>query len=319
MQKGMKPMNNLLSSLYGAVAQGLTWTTFALGVFITFRILNIADLTCEGSFALGGIISSVLVVGYNWNPYLSLIVALLGGMVSGVVTGLLHTKLKIPAILSGILTMFALYSINLKIMGQPNVSLIGNNTIISLIKDRLPSAAELGIKDSILQTSVTVVVGLIFAFAAIAFLYWLFGTEIGSCVRATGNNEIMVRAQGVNTDMTKIFGLAISNGFIALSGALVSQTQGYADVGMGQGAIVIGLASIVLGEVIFFKAKNFAVKMTAIMCGSIIYRIIISLVLRLGFDTNDMKLFTAIVVAAALSIPTILKNKPAVTRKEVHR
>lgn len=308
-----------LLSVYGAVAQGLTWTTFALGVFITFRILNMADLTCEGSFALGGSISSVLVVGHNWNPYLSLIVALLSGMAAGIVTGLLHTKLKIPAILSGILTMFGLYSINLRIMGQPNISLIGNPTMISMIKDRLPAATELGIRDYTLQTSVTFVVGTLFSLSVIAFLYWFFGTEIGSCVRATGNNEKMVRAQGVNTDLTKIVGLSISNGFIALSGALVTQTQGYADVGMGQGSIVIGLASIVLGEVLFFKAKNFALKMTGIMCGSMLYRIIISFVLRFGLDTNDMKLFTAIVVAAALSIPTFLKNKPMFARKEVNK
>lgn len=310
---------NLLLSIYGAVAQGLTWTIFALGVYITFRLLNIADLTCEGSFALGGSVSSVLAVAFNWNPYLSLIVALLSGMAAGIVTGLLHTKLKIPAILSGILTMFGLYSINLKIMGQPNISLIGKPTIISIIKDLLPEAAELGIKDYTLQTGVVLVVGLVFSLATIGILYWLFGTEIGSCVRATGNNETMVRAQGVNTDMTKIVGLLISNGLIALSGALVTQTQGYADISMGQGAIVIGLASIVLGEVIFFKAKNFALKMTAIMCGSIIYRIIISLVLRLGFDTNDMKLFTAIVVAAALSIPNFLDRKPAALRKEAQK
>ena len=310
---------NLLLSIFGAVAQGLTWTTFALGVFITFRILNMADLTCEGSFALGGSISAVLVVVFDWNPYLSLPVSLLAGMAAGIVTGLLHTKLKIPSILSGILTMFGLYSINLKIMGQPNTSLIGKSTIISLIKDKLPEASELGIRDYTLQTGVVLVVGLLFSLATIAFLYWLFGTEIGCCVRATGNNETMVRAQGVNTDMTKITGLAIGNGFIALSGALVTQTQGYADVSMGQGAIVIGLASIVLGEVLFFKAKNFAVKMTAIMCGSIIYRIIISLVLRLGFDTNDMKLFTAIVVAIALSIPNFLDKKRVSVRKEVHK
>lgn len=306
-------------SIYSASAQGLTWTIFALGVFITFRILNYADLTCEGSFALGGSISSVFVVGLNLNPYISLFVALIGGMAAGAITGLLHTKLKIPAILSGILTMFGLYSINLRIMGQPNTSLIGKKSIISMIMDKLPTAAELGIKNSTLQTSVVLVVGIVFSVAAIALLYWLFGTEIGSCIRATGNNDTMVRAQGVNTDMTKILGLSISNGFIALAGALVTQTQGYADVGMGQGVIVIGLASIVIGEVVFFKAKNFAIKMLSIMCGSMIYRIIIALILRLGLDTNDMKLFTAIVVAAALSLPTLLKGKPLYSRKEVHR
>lgn len=310
---------NLLLSVFGAATQGLTWTIFALGVFITFRILKIADLTCEGSFALGGSISSVFVVSLNWNPYSTLIIALLSGMAAGIITGFLHTKLKIPSILSGILTMFGLYSINLRIMGQPNTSLIGKPTIISIIKDKLPTAAELGIRDITLQTGVVFVVGLVFSLAVIAFLYWLFGTEIGSCVRATGNNETMVRAQGVNTDMTKIIGLSISNGFIALSGALVTQTQGFADVVMGQGVIVIGLASIVLGEVLFFKAKNFALKMIAIMCGSMIYRIIISLVLRFGLDTNDMKLFTAIVVAAALSIPNILNKKPVFVRKEVQK
>ncbi|TAH72772.1 MAG: ABC transporter permease [Anaerolineaceae bacterium] len=307
----------LLLSIFGATAQGLTWTIFALGVFITFRILNYADLTCEGSFALGGSISSVFVVGLNLNPYLSLFVALLSGLAAGAVTGLLHTKLKIPSILSGILTMFGLYSINLRIMGQPNTSLVGSKSLIFMIKDKLPTAAELGIKDIILQTGVILVVGLIFSLIAIAFLYWFFGTEIGSCIRATGNNDTMVRAQGVNTDMTKIAGLSFSNGLIALAGALVTQTQGYADVGMGQGVIVIGLASIVIGEVLFLKAKNFAVKMLAILCGSVIYRIIIALILRLGLDTNDMKLFTAIVVALALSIPTLLKNKPLFTRKEV--
>lgn len=310
---------DVLLSIYGASAQGLTWTIFALGVFITFRILNYADLTCEGSFALGGSISSVFVVVLNWNPYISLIVSLLAGMAAGTVTGLLHTKLKIPSILSGILTMIGLYSINLRIMGQANTSLVGNKTMVSLIKDKLPSAAELGVKDIVIQTGVVMVLGLVFSLVAIAFLYWFFGTEIGSCIRATGNNDTMVRAQGVNTDMTKIAGLAISNGFIALAGALVTQTQGYADVGMGQGAIVIGLASIVIGEVLIFKAKNFAVKLMSIMCGSIIYRIIIALVLRLGLDTNDMKLFTAIVVAAALSVPALLKNKPLFARKEARK
>lgn len=312
-------MDRLLLSIYGATAQGLTWTIFALGVFITFRILNYADLTCEGSFALGGSISSVMVVGLNINPYLTLIVAFASGLVAGTITGLLHTKLKIPSILSGILTMFVLYSINLRIMGQPNTALVGSDSMISLIKDRLPTAAELGIRDIVLQNGIIIVVGLVFSLAAIGLLYWLFGTEIGSCVRATGNNDTMVRAQGVNTDMTKIIGLSISNGFIALAGALVTQTQGFADVGMGQGVIVIGLASIVIGEVIFFKSKNFAFKMVAIMCGSIIYRIIIALILRMGLDTNDMRLFTAMVVAAALSLPNLLKNKPIFTRKEVQR
>ena len=191
--------------------------------------------------------------------------------------------------------------------------------MISMIKDKLPTAAELGVKDIVLQTGVILTIGLTFSLIAIAVLYWFFGTEIGSCIRATGNNDTMVRAQGVNTDMTKIAGLSLSNGLIALAGALVTQTQGYADVGMGQGVIVIGLASIVIGEVLFFKAKNFALKLLSIMLGSVIYRIIIALILRLGLDTNDMKLFTAMVVALALSIPTILKNKLLFARKEVQK
>lgn len=307
---------NLLSSIIGATSQGLTWTVFALGVFITFRILNYADLTCEGSFALGGSISAVFVVGLNWNPYISLIVAVLSGMVAGMVTGFLHTKLKIPAILSGILTMSGLYSINLRIMGQPNISLLGKDTIISLVKNRLPSAADLGIRDINLQTGVTLVVGIVLSLIVIAFLYWFFGTEIGCCIRATGNNDAMVRAQGVNTDRTKIIGLSISNGLIALSGALVTQTQGFADIGMGTGSIVIGLASIVIGEVLFFKAKNFAIKLLSIMIGSIIYRIIIAIVLHIGLDSSDMRLLTAIVVTCALSIPTLVKNQGIFTRKE---
>jgi putative ABC transport system permease protein len=308
---------DVLLSIYGAASQGLTWTIFALGVFITFRILNYADLTCEGSFALGGSISAVFVAGLNLNPYLSLIIALLGGMLAGMVTGLLHTKLKIPSILSGILTMFGLYSINLRVMGQPNTSLMGSKSIITTIREKLPTAAELGVKDIVIQTGVVLLVGLVFSLAVIVFLYWFFGTEIGSSIRATGNNDVMVRAQGVNTDMTKILGLSIGNGLIALAGALVTQTQGYADVGMGQGVIVIGLASIVIGEVVFFRARNFAIKMLAIMCGSMIYRIIIAIILRLGLKTNDMKLFTAIVVAAALSLPSLIKGKKIVLSKEV--
>lgn len=299
----------MMISIYGAISQGLTWAIFALGVYITFRILNYADLSCEGSFALGGSISAVFVVLLKWNPYLSLFVSVAAGMAAGLITGVLHTKLRIPAILSGILTMIGLYSINLRIMGQANTALIGNRTMVSMIKDLLPEAAGLGMKDSTLQTSVTLVIGLLFALAMIVLLYWFFGTEIGCCIRATGNNDAMVRAQGVDTDRTKILGLALSNGLIALSGALVTQSQGYADVGMGIGSIVIGLASIVIGEVLFFKAKNFAVKLLSIMVGSILYRVIIALVLRFGLNSNDVKLFTAIVVAIALSVPTLIKNK----------
>lgn len=308
---------NILMALFGAVSQGLTWAILALGVYITFRILDFPDMSCEGSFALGGSISAVLMVKLHCNSFLTLIIAVLAGMAAGLITGFLHTKLKIPAILAGILTMVGLYSVNLRIMGQANTSLIGQNTIVSIIKGLFPPARELGMRDSTLQTTVTLLIGLIFTVLVIGVLYWFFGTEIGCCIRATGNNPAMVRAQGVNTDKMKIFGLVLSNGLIALSGALVTQSQGYADVGMGVGAIVIGLASIVIGEVLFLRAKNFARKLLAIAFGSIIYRAIIALVLQLGLNTDYLKLLTAVVVAFALSVPVWKKNKVFV-RKEVN-
>lgn len=300
---------NILMAIFSATSQGLTWVVFALGVYITFRILNFADLSCEGSFALGGSISAFFVAGLGWNPFLSLIVAAAAGTAAGAVTGFLHTKLRIPAILSGILTMIGLYSINLRIMGQANTALVNKSTTISLVKGLLPEASKLGMRDSTLQIWVIMVVGLIFSAVVIGFLYWFFGTEIGSCIRATGNNDAMVRAQGVNTDQMKILGLILSNGLIALSGAMVTQSQGYADVGMGVGAIVIGLASIVIGEVIFIKVKSFGSKLVSIVVGSIIYRIIIAVVLQFGLNTNDMRLLTAIVVAVALSVPVLTRSK----------
>ncbi len=304
----MDNIMNLIMAIFSATSQGLTWAVLALGIFISFRILNFADMTCEGSFALGGSITAVLVVR-GWDPFASLVIAVIAGMAAGGITGLLHTKLKIPAILSGILTMIGLYSINLVIMGKANTTLLNKRTIISTVKKLLPKAAELGMKDSTLQTWVILLAGLILTTAVIALLYWFFGTELGCCIRATGNNDAMVRAQGVNTDRITILGLVISNGLIALSGALVTQSQGYADVSMGVGAIVIGLASIIIGEVIFMKAKSFAKKLLSIMIGSVIYRVIIAVVLWLGLDTDYMKLLTAIVVAAALSIPVLIKNK----------
>ena len=303
---------SLIMALFGAISQGFTWGLLALGVYITFRILDFADLSCEGTFALGGSISAVLIVVFHWNPFASLIVALIGGMIAGSITGLLHTKLKIPAILSGILTMIGLYSINLRIMGQANTALIGQSTIVSLIKGLFPEAKELGIKDSTFQIWIVILIGVVFAAITIMVIYWFFGTEIGSCIRATGNNEAMVRAQGVNTDKMKILGLLLSNGLIALSGALVTQSQGYADVRMGIGSIVIGLASIVIGEVIgdllFRKKKGFAKILITVIMGSVIYRIIIAFVLWLGLNTDDMKLLTAIVVTIALSVPTLKKS-----------
>ncbi|NLP33619.1 MAG: ABC transporter permease [Clostridiales bacterium] len=306
---------NIVMALFGAVSQGLSWAILALGVYLTFRILNFADMSCEGSFALGGSISAVLIVKLGLNPFLTVILATLAGMMAGLITGLLHTKLKIPAILSGILTMIGLYSINLRIMGQANTPIIGQSTMISLVKGLFPEAKALGMKDSTLQTWITMGIGLVLTVVVIALLYWYFGTEIGCCIRATGNNEVMVRAQGVNTDSMKTLGLVISNGLIALSGAIVTQSQGYADVKMGVGAIVIGLASIVIGEVIFLRPKSFASRLFSIMIGSIIYRMIIAVVLQLGLNTDDLKLFTAIVVAIALSIPNLKKNRVTAHRR----
>lgn len=308
---------NLLLTILSGISQGLFWAILAFGIYITFRILNFADMTCEGSFATGGSVCALLVAVFNWNPYLSLIVATLAGMAAGAITGLLHTKLKIPSILAGILTMISLYSINLRIMGQSNTPFLRDkSTIITIIKDLLPPAKELGMKDSTLQILVVIVLGLLFTALMIVFLYWFFGTEIGCAIRATGNNEAMVRAQGGNTDKYIIIGLIVSNGLIALSGALVAQSQGYADVSMGVGAIVIGLASIIIGEVIFHRKISFAHKLIAIIIGSIIYRIIIAFVLYLGLDTSDLKLFTAIVVAAALSVPVLKKKKVVVVQEE---
>ncbi len=308
---------NLLLSILSGMSQGLFWAILAFGIYITFRILNFADMTCEGSFATGGSVCALLVAGFNWNPFLSLIVATLAGMAAGAITGLLHTKLKIPSILAGILTMISLYSINLRIMGQSNTPFLRDKrTIITMIKDLLPPAKELGMKDSTLQILVVIVLGVLFSALMIVFLYWFFGTEIGCAIRATGNNEAMVRAQGGNTNKYIIIGLVVSNGLIALSGALVAQSQGYADVTMGVGAIVIGLASIIIGEVIFHKKISFAHKLIAIIVGSIIYRIIIAIVLYIGLDTSDLKLLTAIVVAMALSIPVLRKKKVVVIQEE---
>ena len=291
-------MTNLIIS---AIAQGLLWALLALGVFITFRILDVADLTVEGSFPMGAAISAVLIT-MGVNPWITVIVAGIGGMIAGAVTGWIHTKLKIPALLAGILTMIALYSVNLHIMGKANISLLRMDTVYSAIH-------SMGISNAVALTTigvvVTVVVGL--------FLFWFFGTELGTSIRATGVNPQMIRAQGVNTDSMIVLGLLLSNGFVAVSGALIAQSQGFADIGMGVGTIVIGLASVIIGEVLFasssvvrklFGNSSFVLSLVAVVFGSIIYRIVIATVLYLGMPPNDLKLFTAILVALALSLPT---------------
>lgn len=290
---------NVLLAMQGAVAQGVLWGIMTVGVFMTFRILNIADMTCDGSFALGGSACAILIVkGYN--PLFALLIAFFAGTIAGLVTGFLHTKLKIHEILAGILSMIALYSINIRVMGKANTPLLGVTTLMS----RLQKATHLSSN----QTSL--VIGVVVSVLVVAALYWFLGTEIGSSLRATGNNPRMVRALGVNTDTMKILGLMLSNGLIASSGALVAQSQGYADVGMGTGTIVVGLASIILGEVIFGffgRFLPFWFTLASVVLGSVVYRIIIAIVLQLGLKSTDLKLLTAIIVAIALSIPVIKK------------
>lgn len=293
----MDKILSFLSACPGAISQGIIWGIMGVGVFITFKVLDYADLTVDSSLCTGGAVSAVL-IGAGMHPVLTLLFALLAGMLAGAVTGLLHTKLQIPAILSGILTQLALYSVNLRIMGRANVSLLGQPTMITLLN--IPHA---------------ILIGAIVAVVVIGVLYWFFGTEIGCAVRATGDNERMARALGVNTDTMKVLGLTISNGMVGLAGALLAQYQGYADVQSGRGAIVIGLASVIIGEVLIGKRVNFAVRMGSIIVGSIVYYIIISFVLQLGLSTTDLKLFSALVVAIALAIPSIrqrLANRRAV-------
>ncbi len=293
-------MSSFFLAIMGAVSQGVLWSVMALGVYITFRLLDIADLSVDGTFALGGVTTAVLIVK-GMNPILALVIATLAGMLAGLVTGLLHTKLGIPAILAGILTMISCYSINLRIAGgASNTPLLKADTVMSFLNDLFPALSK---------TATSLIIGLILTAAVVAFLYWFFGTEMGSALRATGNNERMIRALGVNTDTMKNIGLVISNGFVALSGGVVAQSQKYADVGMGTGTIVIGLASIVIGEVIFGNRFNFAYVLCSVVMGSVLYRIIIAIVLRFNFfTTGDLKLLTAIIVAFALSVP-IIKNK----------
>ncbi len=286
----------VLFAMEGAVAQGILWGLMTLGVYLTFRILNVADMTVDGSFAAGGAVTAILIVK-GMNPVLTLLFVFIAGMLCGLATGFMNTKLKINILLASILTQIALYSINIRIMGKANTPLLGNSTMMSMLKDF--SGGRLT------TTSVSLIIGLVVVGIIIALMYWFFGTEIGSAVRATGSNEHMVRAMGVNTDNTKMLGLMISNGMVAMSGALVAQSQGYADVGMGTGTIVIGLASIIIGEVIFGARFGFWWTLLSAVFGSIIYRIVIAVVLQLGLKSTDLKLLTALIVAVALSVPVV--------------
>ncbi len=292
-------MMSILSAMEGAVSQGILWGLMTLGVYLTFRILNVADMTVDGSFACGGAVTAILIVN-GMNPVLTLLFVFIAGMLCGLLTGFMNTKLKINILLASILTQIALYSVNIRIMGKANIPLLGSPTMISMLSDLFGGALK--------KSTISLIIGLVIAGIVIALMYWFFGTEIGSAVRATGSNEHMVRAMGVNTDNMKILGLMISNGMVSLSGALVAQSQGYADVGMGTGTIVIGLASIIIGEVIFGSHFGFWWTLLSAIFGSIIYRIVIAVVLQLGLKSTDLKLLTALIVAIALSVP-VAKSK----------
>lgn len=282
-------MGAFISSLPGAVAQGIIWGIMAIGVYITYRILDIADLTVDGSIGTGGAVL-VLCVTSGMNIYLALLLAFCAGCIAGLATGIFHTCFGIPPILAGILTQLSLFSVNLRILGgKANMALPVDkyNLLVSL--RYIPKS---------------ILICTIFAVIIIAVLYWFFGTEMGHSLRATGSNRNMARANGINTNINAIIGLVLSNGIVALAGGLLAQYQGFADVNMGRGAIVIGLAAVIIGEVIFGKLfRNFALKLLAAVLGGVIYYIAITFVLRLGLNSNDLKLFTAIVVALFLGVP----------------
>ncbi len=281
-----------MAIVVSALSQGLLWSVLAVGVYLSYRFLNISDLTSEGSFTLGAAVCASNIVR-GMDPLLSCILALIAGALAGLVTGVLHTKFKMPSLLAGILSMTGLYSINLRIMGKANIPLTQSVTLLTKLKDMLGLTRD---RDG------AIYLGLIVVVILIVLLVWFFNTEFGFSVVATGNNDKMIRANGVDSDKTIIAGLMLSNALIALSGSLVSQYNGYADVTMGIGAIVVGLASVIIGEVLF-KDKYFAVCLIGVVVGSIIYRLIVTFVVNTNFiSANDMKLFTAIVVAVAIII-----------------
>ena len=287
-------MISLLNALPGAVSQGLIWGIMALGVYITYRILDVADLTVDGSLATGGAVC-VVMIRAGINPYVAILAAIAVGALAGLVTAALHTKCGIPAILAGILTQLALYSVNLRIMGGKS------NQPVSVDKYDL-MVSQRYVRD--ISTDNPMILLIILLAILIMVIYWFFGTEKGCSMRATGANKDMARAQGINPDNDIILGLMLSNALVALSGALVAQYQGAVDVNMGRGAIVIGLDSVIIGEVVFKKIRtNFAGTLTFVVFGAIIYYIVIQITLQLGLNTNDLKLITAVIVALFLAVP----------------
>ncbi len=301
----------LLKSMPGGVAQGLIWGLMALGLYITFRLLDVADLTVDGSFTTGGAVTVMLILA-GWPAWAALVMAVLAGILAGLCTGLLHTRLGIPAILAGILTQLSLYSINLRIMGM------SANKAVSVDKYHLILTSR-NIPGSILT-------GALLALVLIAAFYWYFGTEQGSAIRATGANPAMCRALGINVDHMKVLGLAFSNGIVALSGGLMSQYQGFADINMGRGAIVIGLAAVIIGEVIghglLGKYLNFFGTLSFVVVGGVLYYLVIVIVLWLKLNSNDLKLFTAVIVGLFLAVPYLRahsKSSFARLKKGGHR
>lgn len=288
-------MMSLINALPGAVAQGLIWGIMAIGVYLTFRILDIADLTVDGSLGTGGAVCIMLILS-GQNVWVAMAGATAAGMAAGLATGILHTFMGIPAILAGILTQLGLYSINLKTMGKANqaINVDKYDLLVSLrFIRKVPFY-----KNTILIVALAIIL-------LIVVLYWFFGTELGCSLRATGCNDKMARAQGINTDFNRVLGLMISNGLVALSGAMLCQYQGFADINMGRGAIVIGLAAVIIGEAIFGKVfRNFGFKLLAVALGSIIYYLVLQVVIWLGIDTDLLKLLSAGVVAVFLAIPT---------------
>ena len=282
----------------GGISQGLVWGIMALGIYVTFRLLDVADLTVDGSFTTGGAVTVMLILA-GWPAWAALLIAILAGMLAGFCTGMLHTKLGIPAILAGILTQFALYSINLHIMGM------AANKAVSVDKYHLLISSR--------NVPLAILTSAVLAVALISLFYWYFGTEQGSALRATGNNPAMSRALGINIDNMKVLGLSISNGVVALAGGLMSQYQGFADINMGRGAIVIGLAAVIIGEVIgnalLKKYINFYFTLSFTVIGGIIYYLVVVIVLWLRLNSNDLKLFTAIVVALFLAVPYLRSQR----------
>ena len=285
---------SLMTALPGAAAQGLIWGIMAIGVYITFRILDIADLTVDGTLCTGGAVCIMMMLSGH-NVWVSMLAATGAGLLAGLATGIFHTFMGIPAILAGILTQLSLYSVNLKIMGKANqaINVDKFNLLVSLRRVK-----------GVVLTQNTLFIVAIMIVILIAVLYWFFGTELGCSLRATGCNPSMSRAQGINTDRNKVLGLMLSNGLVALSGALLTQYQGFADINMGRGSIVIGLAAVIIGEAIFSRIfRNFALKLLSVVFGSILYYLVLQIVIWMGIDTDLLKMLSALVVALFFAFP----------------